>query len=81
MSKSRQVASLAIKSPGKMLAVERKDIAAWLKSVAAHLIRHGKAYTEGRFTSRYANRRPVIRRAVRRFKLAPKGGSRGASVQ
>ena len=51
MKKSRQVASLAIRGPGKMLARERKDIAAWLRKTADDLLRSGDGYTEGRFTA------------------------------
>ncbi len=60
------VAQVTIKKPGLMTPAERKDVVDWLRAVAAHLRKHGKDYTEGRFTSRYANRRPAIRKAIRK---------------
>lgn len=50
MKKARKVASLSIKSPGKMTKVERKDVAEWLRDQAAKLLRHGSRYTDGRYT-------------------------------
>lgn len=49
----RVVARMSIDKPGKMSAKERRDIAAWLRRHADHLMKHGKEYTEGRFTGRF----------------------------
>lgn len=42
-------ARLSIEGPGKMTAAGRRDIAKWLRDHAAHLLKHGKQYTDGRF--------------------------------
>ena len=56
MDNEKSIATIVIKAPGKMTAAERKDIAAWLRRHAEHLLKHGKEYTEGRFTGRYIAR-------------------------
>lgn len=54
MKKREQSAAvLTIFSPGKMTPRGRKDIAAWLRRHASHLLKHGNDYTEGRFTGRF----------------------------
>lgn len=50
---SRIAARVTIERPGKMTPAGRKDIAAWLRMHAAHLLKHGKDYTNGRFVGRY----------------------------
>lgn len=56
-----QAARITIEGPGRMTASGRRSIAAWLRQHAAHLLKHGKNYTEGRFTGRYlcGHRRPL----------------------
>ena len=51
--KERTAARISIESPGKMTAKGRRDIVAWLRRHAAHLLKHGGQYTEGRFTGRF----------------------------
>lgn len=45
----RTAAKLSINRPGEMTARGRRDIAAWLRSQAAHLLKHGEDYTRGQF--------------------------------
>ena len=52
-NKPKRAATITIKSPGKMTARGRRDIAKWLRQQADHLVKHGKDYTEGRFTAGY----------------------------
>ena len=47
--KPKQVASLTIKSPGKMSKLERKDVIDWLRRQADHIAKQGDRYTLGRF--------------------------------
>lgn len=54
--KDNTVARLTINQPGKMTPEGRKDIAKWLRSHAADLLKHGKEYTDGRFTGRFMYR-------------------------
>ena len=49
----KSAAVITIKSPGKMTARGRRDIAGWLRRHADHLLKHGKDYTDGRFTGRF----------------------------
>ena len=56
LDNEKSIATIVIKAPGKMTAAERKDIATWLRRHAEHLLKHGKEYTEGRFTGRYIAR-------------------------
>ena len=49
----KSVAIITIKSPGKMTKRGRKDIAEWLRRHAAHLLKEGDKYTDGRFTGRF----------------------------
>ena len=49
----RTVARLAIQKPGAMTKRGRRDIANWLRSHAAMLMKDGDKYTEGRFTGRF----------------------------
>lgn len=51
--KERSAAVVTIKAPGRMTARGRRDIATWLRQQAAHLLRHGKDYTEGTFRGRF----------------------------
>jgi hypothetical protein len=50
---AQSAAIITIKSPGKMSPRGRRDIAKWLRMHAAHILKHGKDYTEGKFTGRY----------------------------
>lgn len=52
-ARDKSAAVITIKAPGKMTARGRRDIALWLRQHAAHLLKHGKDYTEGRFTGRF----------------------------
>ena len=45
----RTAATLTINNPGLMSKRGRRDIAAWLRRQADHLVKDGDAYTEGRF--------------------------------
>lgn len=52
--KTKTVATLTVKAPGAMTEQGRRDIAAWLRRQATHLIRSGRWYSKrSRFTSRY----------------------------
>ncbi len=52
--KGKTAAVLTIRGPGKMTPRGRKDIATWLRRQAAHLLKHGAEYTDGRFTGRFS---------------------------
>lgn len=51
--KSKTAAVITINAPGKMHAKGRRHVAAWLRRQASSLVKHGKDYTEGRFTGRF----------------------------
>lgn len=51
--KTKSAAIITIKAPGRMSARGRRDIALWLRQHAAHLLKHGKDYTGGKFTGRF----------------------------
>lgn len=51
--KERTAAVITIHGAGKMTARGRRDIALWLRRHADHLVKHGKEYTDGRFTGRF----------------------------
>lgn len=54
--KEKSAAIVTIRGPGKMTKRGRRDIAMWLRRHAAHLLKHGEQYTEGRFTGRFIYR-------------------------
>jgi hypothetical protein len=51
--KEKSAAVLTIKAASNMTDEGRREIAAWLRRQAKHLIKHGEEYTEGNFRARY----------------------------
>jgi len=49
----KQAATMTIHGPGRMSARGRRDIATWLRRLAADLVKHGDQFTDGRFRAGY----------------------------
>ena len=54
--KDKSAAVVTIHGAPRMTPKGRKEIAAWLRRQADSLVKHGKDYTETRFTARYLYR-------------------------